>query len=177
MRSLLIGLSLLSVMHTISQEFPSVQEDMIPTNHASVNNGKKIFEKHCNECHKIFEKQIGPPLAYIYRFYDYPWLYGFITNSQKMVDEGDEFAVAIFNAYDKTVMPPHELTKDEVWDIIAYIKEVSETQDYNEYFNIQSNVDESSQENEIFLKRNWWILVLLGILSFLMLFVIYIKKK
>ena len=94
-----------------------------------------------------------------------------------MVDEGDEFAVGIFNAYNKIIMPAHELTKDEVWDIIAYIKQVSETQDYNEYFNIEPNVDESSQENDIIPKRIWWFLVLLGILSFLMLFVIYIKRK
>ena len=177
MRHLLIGLSLLSVFHSISQEFPSVQEDRIPTSHTSVNNGKKIFEKHCTQCHTIFEKQIGPPLAYIYRFYDYPWLYSFITNSQKMVAEGDEYAVAIFNAYDKVIMPAHELTKDEVWDIIAYIKQVSETQDYNEYFNIDSSVDESSQEKEIIPKRIWWLLVLLGILSFLILFVIRLKRK
>lgn len=94
-----------------------------------------------------------------------------------MVAEGDEYAVAIFNAYDKVIMPAHELTKDEVWDIIAYIKQVSETQDYNEYFNIDSSVDESSQEKEIIPKRIWWLLVLLGILSFLILFVIRLKRK
>lgn len=169
--------SLLFVVFIISQDFPSIPEEKIPTNSTAITNGKILFEIHCTQCHKIFEKQIGAPLAYIYRFYDYTWLNGFITNSQQMVTEGDELAVEIFNSYNKVKMPSHDLSEEEVWNILGYIKEVSETRDYNEYFNLGTKELESSQGNKTILQKYVWVLVPLVLLSILTIFIIYRKKE
>ncbi|WP_051947226.1 cytochrome c [Muricauda sp. MAR_2010_75] len=176
MRYLLACFCLFFSVLSVSQEFPSIPEEMIPTDDVSLKNGKKLFEKHCTQCHNIFEEQIGPPLAYVYRFYDYAWLHGFITNSQQMVAQGDALAIDIFNAYDKTIMPVHEFSEDEVWNLMGYIKKVSETKDYDEYFNFGSNQDEELIAHKKFSKV-WWGLGVLALLSILVLFFEYKMRK
>ena len=93
-----------------------------------------------------------------------------------MVSEGDTLAIDIFNAYDKIIMPPHEFSEDEVWNLIGYIKKVSESKDYNEYFNIGPKQVQGATENKK-PHKTWWVLILLGILSILTLFIVYTKKK
>lgn len=94
-----------------------------------------------------------------------------------MVTEGDELAVEIFNSYNKVKMPSHDLSEEEVWNILGYIKEVSETRDYNEYFNLGTKELESSQGNKTILQKYVWVLVPLVLLSILTIFIIYRKKE
>lgn len=50
-------------------------------------------------------------------------LYAFIRNSQKVIVSKDEYAVALFNEYDKSVMTSFpELTDEEIEAILDYVE-------------------------------------------------------
>ncbi len=55
------------------------------------------------------------------------WLLKFIKSSQDMVNSGDTGAVAIFNEFNKTIMPDQPLSDSEIKDVISYIKLQSES--------------------------------------------------
>jgi cytochrome c551/c552 len=85
--------------------------------------GKKLFTDHCSACHSMTQKIVGPNLYNVHKRQTKEWLYQFIKNPQRMIDSKDEYAVAIYNEYDKLMMPPNEfLTVSQIDSIVAYIK-------------------------------------------------------
>lgn len=77
----------------------------------------------CKACHTIGGgKLVGPDLKGITEKMDEAWLIKFIQNSQAMVKAGDPEAVKIFEEYHKIPMPAHNLTDEQVKDILLYIK-------------------------------------------------------
>ncbi|HRI26420.1 MAG TPA: c-type cytochrome [Chitinophagales bacterium] len=84
--------------------------------------GQTIFTGQCTSCHKINQKLVGPALAGVYDKYDRDWLLKWIKNSQELVKANDPKAVAIFNEYNKSVMPAFSLTDAEVDAVLTYIK-------------------------------------------------------
>lgn len=89
----------------------------------SVAEGKKLYKKHCTQCHKINQKLVGPALAGINDKKSESWLIPWIKNSQKMIESGDEYAVKIFNEYNQTIMPPMPINDKEVKSVLAYIEQ------------------------------------------------------
>jgi len=117
-----------------SQEIDSIStgtyndttDNYIPTDYQSVTNGKKLFTEHCSYCHALTHEVIGPALANISQKRPVAWLYRFITNSQEVIRGNDQYATFLYNSYDQYLMPPFTfLSKDEVTDILAYIKQYS----------------------------------------------------
>jgi len=99
------------------------QKDQIPTDEAIIEQGKGLFTDFaCNTCHAVDKKLIGPALAGVYDRNDLPWLYAFVKNSQKVIASGDDYAVDLFNEYNKTLMQPMQLEDDQILSIMAYIK-------------------------------------------------------
>lgn len=88
---------------------------------AAVDAGGTLFKNNCAMCHAINEKVVGPALRDVSKKHKMPWLINWIRNSSKMVQAGDEYAVKIFNEYDKQQMPSFNLSDEEITSIIKYI--------------------------------------------------------
>lgn len=86
--------------------------------------GKKIFMANCSACHLMSSAQlVGPGMAGVTEKHDREWLIQFISNSQKMIADGDEKAIAIYEEYNKTVMTNFQFTDEQFDNLLAYLKE------------------------------------------------------
>ncbi len=78
--------------------------------------------QQCKACHNLDgAKLIGPNLAGVTERREQDWLIRFIRNSQEMVQSGDPIAVALYAEYNNIPMPPHNLTDEQIIDILKYI--------------------------------------------------------
>jgi mono/diheme cytochrome c family protein len=104
----------------VTNEVAAVQSDS--TDEAAVADGEKLFKANCRACHAVDQKLIGPALAGVYDRRDMDWIIAFIRNSQAVIASGDEYAVELFEEYNKTAMTPFNLNDSEIESIISYIK-------------------------------------------------------
>lgn len=89
--------------------------------------GAKLFDSFCKTCHTIKGgKLIGPDLAHVHQRRDEAWLLLFIQSSQRMITQGDPQAVALFNEYNRMIMPDVPFQSEEIKSILSYIKEKSD---------------------------------------------------
>ncbi|WP_085518746.1 c-type cytochrome [Marivirga sericea] len=99
------------------------QADELPTSEEAIANGEKLFKNNCAVCHQVQQKMVGPALKNVYERRELPWLLNFISNSQKVIQSGDEYAVNLYNEYGKAVMPNFDYFADEeIKSILGYIK-------------------------------------------------------
>ncbi len=84
--------------------------------------GEALFKNNCQVCHKVHEQIIGPALADVHNRRPIEWIKSFITNSQKVIESGDEYAVKIYNEFNKTLMTPFDFSDEELNSIIEYIQ-------------------------------------------------------
>ena len=96
--------------------------DGIPTDDAIISQGETLFNNNCTVCHAIGQQVVGPALKNVHERRELPWLINFIKNSQKVIQSGDEYAVNLYNEYNKTVMPSFAYSDEEITSIMAYIK-------------------------------------------------------
>ena len=96
--------------------------DGIPTDDAIVSQGESLYNNNCTVCHAINQVVVGPALKNVHERRELPWLINFIKNSQKVIQSGDEYAVNLYNEYNKTVMPSFAYSDEEITSIVAYIK-------------------------------------------------------
>ena len=109
-----------SVLFT--QNVAVAQDDGIPTDEASISAGEKIFKANCTVCHAVNEKVIGPALRDVHKRRNLAWIQAFVQNSQKVIQSGDEYAVNLYNEYNKTEMTAFDFEDAEVATIVAYLK-------------------------------------------------------
>lgn len=84
--------------------------------------GEVLFETNCQQCHKIQERLVGPPLIDVLQKHDTAWVVAFIKNPQKVIDSGDPYARQLVNKYEM-VMPENEFLDDgEILMIVRYIE-------------------------------------------------------
>lgn len=94
----------------------------------SVSHGKNLFKANCASCHAKNMKSdlTGPALGGVeQRWSAYPRedLYGFIRNSQSMIDKGHPRAKGIWEEWQPTVMNNFpNLTDDDIESLILYIE-------------------------------------------------------
>ena len=125
--SLLVLLELLGIFISVSaQDNPATVADDIPTSEAAINAGAGLFQGNCTVCHAINEVVIGPALKNVHQQHELPWLINFIRNSQEVIQSGDEYAVNLYNEYNKTLMPAFDYSDEEITNILAYIKSESQ---------------------------------------------------
>lgn len=92
----------------------------------------------CKACHNIDgPKLIGPNLSGITQRHTQDWLIRFIRNSQEMIQAGDPQAVKLWEEYNRIPMPAHNLTDEQIIDIILYIENGGKVAD--EYLTAQSD--------------------------------------
>ncbi len=119
-----ITLSLMLLCGVLMIAGVTAQAQEIPTDEAIIAKGATLFvENQCNTCHAVERKLVGPALKGINDRREVPWLINFIKNSSKVIQSGDAYAVALYNEYNKTLMPSHEyLTDDEVIAMLAWVE-------------------------------------------------------
>lgn len=94
----------------------------------SPDEGKAIFMARCASCHNVNKPLTGPALAGIEERRTMDWIVSFVHSSQKLIQTGDEYAVALFHKYNKVPMPDHaDLTPDNIKSVLEYIKKESST--------------------------------------------------
>ena len=84
--------------------------------------GEKLFKGNCASCHKMDSKLIGPPLQNVVLEQGEEWTKKWIYNNQELRDAGDAHAIAIFEEYNKMVMPAYTyLSDDDLTNLTAFI--------------------------------------------------------
>ena len=97
-------------------------DDGIPTDDAIVAAGGQLYKNNCTQCHAINEVVIGPALKDVHERRPKEWLIAWIRNSQKVIASGDEYAVALYEQYNKTVMTAYPFSDEEITSILSHIK-------------------------------------------------------
>ena len=88
--------------------------------------GAVYFKQLCAACHTINGGiLVGPDLVNVQERRSDEWLQKFITSSQTLINSGDEDAVAVFEQFNKIVMPDPPFSADQIAAVIVYIKAAS----------------------------------------------------
>lgn len=98
----------------------------LPLDEEAIAQGRSLFRDNCQVCHQVQQQLVGPALANVAERRPIPWLLSFINNSQQVIQSGDEYAVELYNRFNKTVMPSFDFSDEEILSILAYIEQESE---------------------------------------------------
>lgn len=122
-RSTASACKFLLIVFVFAFSFTSQAQD-ISTEPAAISAGESLFNANCKACHRVNQKLVGPALAGIEdRAPSIDWIKRFIKNSSAVIASGDDYAVKLYNEYNKTQMTAFSSFKDEdVMNILAYIK-------------------------------------------------------
>ncbi|WP_226187410.1 c-type cytochrome [Hymenobacter nitidus] len=89
---------------------------------AVIQAGQALFTQNCAQCHALRDVVVGPALMGITERRPIAWIIPWVKNSSKMVANGDEYGVKIFNKYQKQQMPSFQLSDKQIKSIVAYIE-------------------------------------------------------
>lgn len=103
----------------------------ISSDPAAISAGESLFNANCKACHRVKQKLVGPALAGVQdRAPSIDWIKKFVKNSSAVIASGDDYAVKLYNEYNKTQMTAFSNFKDEdIMNILAYIKSEAEKAD------------------------------------------------
>ncbi len=88
-----------------------------------INMGQYLFSTRCAACHSIGNgDKIGPDLLGVTNVRDRAWLARMIVDSNKLIEEKDPIATALFKKYKEIRMPPLGLPEADVNTLIEYMK-------------------------------------------------------
>lgn len=86
--------------------------------------GKKTFENVCAACHKLGGDLVGPDLTGVKsRWKDEKKLIAFVHNSQAVIKSGDPYATALFKKYHEMIMPPQDLSDEQIVNVLDYVND------------------------------------------------------
>ncbi|MFL5429127.1 MAG: SCO family protein [Myxococcales bacterium] len=88
----------------------------------SFSKGQYLFSTRCAACHTIGRgDRVGPDLANVTRVRDRAWLARYITAPDRLLDEGDPIARALYEKYGEVTMPNLRLPKEDVDALIEFL--------------------------------------------------------
>ena len=166
----LFGLIFLSLFFNTSFDLYSQDEEKPTFDESLVSGGESLFKGNCTVCHAINEVVIGPALRDVHERQSEEWIYAFIKNSQKVIKSGDEYAVKLYEQYNKTLMTSFDFSDEELNAIVTYIKSESAKE-------VQVVVADVSDQNlqsteSSFSSSNFYLSI--GLNIFLLLLVIFV---
>jgi protein SCO1/2 len=89
----------------------------------SIDVGQYHFATRCAACHTIGGgDKIGPDLLGVTNVRDRAWLARMIVDANKLIEENDPIATALFKKYKEIRMPPLRLPEADVNTLIEYMK-------------------------------------------------------
>jgi mono/diheme cytochrome c family protein len=111
------------IVFVLALSFTSHAQE-ISSEPAAISAGESLFNANCKACHRVNQKLVGPQLAGVYdRVPSIDWIKKFVKNSSAVIASGDDYAVKLYNEYNKTQMTAFSSFKDEdIMNILAYIK-------------------------------------------------------
>jgi len=84
--------------------------------------GEKLFRANCAACHHpTAKKSIGPGLEGVADRHSNEWLHDWIKNSTALRESGDVDAIAIYEEYNKVLMPNQPVDDEQIEAILEYI--------------------------------------------------------
>ncbi len=166
----LFGLTFLSLFFTSFFNLYAQDEEKPTFDESVVSSGESLFKGNCTVCHAINEVVIGPALRDVHERQSEEWIYAFIKNSQKVIKSGDEYAVKLYEQYNKTLMTSFDFSNEELNAIVTYIKSESAKE-------VQVVVADVSEQNLVstessFSSSNFYLS--LGLNIFLLLVIIFV---
>lgn len=87
--------------------------------------GAALYNNNCAACHRIDQDLVGPALGGVTERLEEAYLISWIRNSQAVIASGDQYAVDLFNKWNKVAMPAYDWTDEEIKSVLAYVKEQS----------------------------------------------------
>lgn len=87
--------------------------------------GAALYNNNCSACHRMDQDLVGPALAGVTERLEEAWLIKWIRNSQEVIASGDQYAVDLYNKWNKVAMPAYDWTDEEIKAVLAYITEQS----------------------------------------------------
>jgi mono/diheme cytochrome c family protein len=127
--------------------------------------GKKLFKANCAACHNVgARKVVGPGLQGVNEKHDREWLGKWIKNSSALIATGDAAAVAIYNEYNKSVMPPQAVNDEEIDAILAYIANPGTEVTAGATTNTTATGAPVEKDNSMLMYLFIGVIILLGIL-------------
>ena len=85
--------------------------------------GETIFNTNCIACHLMSDEDlIGPGMKGVTDRREKEWIKTFVKNSTEVIESGDEYAVALYEKYNKAVMTPFNFTDEEFEALYAYME-------------------------------------------------------
>ncbi len=94
----------------------------IPTDESVISSGEALFKANCTQCHQVHKKIIGPALKDVTDRLETSYLIDWVRNSQKVIQSGDEYAVALYEEYNQVAMPAYPFSDDQILSLLAYVK-------------------------------------------------------
>jgi protein SCO1 len=89
----------------------------------NIDMGQYLFSTRCAACHSIGNgDKLGPDLLGVTNVRDRAWLGRMIVDANKLIDEKDPIATALFKKYKEIRMPPLALPEADVNTLIEYMK-------------------------------------------------------
>ncbi len=107
--------------------FTAVLLLLLTSSPLSAQDGEALFKANCTACHKIDKKMIGPALQgakakWAERTGSDEAIISWVKNSTAyMKTTGDDYAISLFEEYNKTLMTPMALTSEEVIAVLDYV--------------------------------------------------------
>ena len=176
----IFGALILSLFLSLSTKIYA-QEDLNDTfDQSIVKNGESLFKGNCTVCHAIDEVIIGPALRDIHERRSEEWIYAFIKNSQKVIKSGDEYAIELYDQYNKTLMTSFDFSDEELNAILTYIKNESSKEVQVLVADVQQDnsmgAETSISSNDFYLSLGLNLVLLLVIVFVLFRFTNLSKK-
>ena len=86
--------------------------------------GHALFTANCASCHSVNKKLTGPALAGVEdRWPSRDKIHDWVHNSAKVIQSGDQYALSLFNEYNKTQMTAFpQLSPKDIDAILDYVK-------------------------------------------------------
>lgn len=166
-----ITLSFFLIFITLFRFQTIYAQDNIPTDQTIISNGEKLFKGNCTVCHSINERVIGPALRNVTQKRPLEWIQKFIKNSQKVIKSGDEYAVKLYEEYNKTEMTAFDFfSDDEILSILAYIKNESSKEIIVASSELESSPTDTIQSQEE--PSEYITIIMVGLVTVLVLILV-----